>query len=234
MAFSVTEFIVASTLMGLAIGVDVALATMARARHLQVTRSAPFWIAGVSATHTLFPMLGYGLAYMSVQIHPLMSPFVGIVAFACIALFLRAELIAYSGPDEADNDSNHLLVTSAIILAVSWDALWSGPAKSAQVIGWPNSAVWSSFLLVGVLVFAMAVASYQGALKWRKFADENGRSVHLSLWVQYSVIGYFGLLALTKYTLSLSIPWWVVLAASATAVGLFMLTANRRAMRLAI
>lgn len=233
MTIPVTEFVIASLLMGLGIGLDVAIATMARSRHLNATRTATFWIVGVSATHTLFPLAGYALALFSVNLHPLMTPIVGLIAFCCIFLYLKTELWSDDNKDETASSHDHLLVTSALILAVSWDALWSGPAKSAQVIDWPDAMVWGSFIVVGLMVFILAFVSYRIALTWQA-SKLDDHSLSLGLWVQYSVIGYFGLLALSRYTLQLHLPWWVLLVAAFAIIGGVMVSANRRLLSLAL
>jgi cell division protein FtsW (lipid II flippase) len=114
------------------------------------------------------------------------------------------------------------MLTLGLILAVSWDALWSGPAKSAQVIGWPEFLVWISFLLVGVFVSVLAIASLSFALRAQRSIKESRMSTWLSLWVQYSVIGYFGLLAVLRYTLNINIYWWQVLIMAALLIAIMM------------
>jgi hypothetical protein len=47
-------------------------------------------------------------------------------------------------------------------------------------------------------------------------------STWLSLWVQYSVIGYFGLLAVLRYTLNINIHWWQVLIMAALLIAIMM------------
>ncbi len=91
------------------------------------------------------------------------------------------------------------MVTLGLILAVSWDALWSGPAKSAQVIGWPELFVWGSFLVVGAFVSLLAIVSLNFALRVNQSLQQTRLSQWFGQWVQYSVIAYFGLLALLHF-----------------------------------
>jgi hypothetical protein len=157
------DFVFASLLIGLGIGLDVAIATAARAKFLSIIRLVSVWILVVSVTHTIFPM------------------------FACIFYYLKSELTEFAQPKKQGEDKQ-LMVTLGLILAVSWDALWSGPAKSAQVIGWPEFWIWISFLLVGVFVSVLAIASLSFALHAQRSIEESRMSRWLSLWVQYSVI----------------------------------------------
>jgi hypothetical protein len=221
MDFALFDFVLASLLMGLGIGVDVAIATAARAKQLSTIRLALIWIVGVSFTHTVFPMLGYLLTYFSIQLQPAIEPVIGLIAFICIFYYLKNELLALYHPTNKGED-RQLLVTFGLILAVSWDALWSGPAKSAQVIGWPEAMVWGSFLLVGLLVSLLAICSLSLGLKAHKSLTEYPVVSWLSLWVQYSVIGYFGFLALLRYSLSINIFWWQILVLSSVLIASIM------------
>ena len=215
------DFMLASLLMGLGIGLDVAVATAARAKQLSTIRLATIWIVGVSVTHTVFPMFGYLLTYFSLQMQPAIEPIIGLLAFTCIFYYLKSELTELK-QSKKQGDEKQFMVTLGLILAVSWDALWSGPAKSAQVIGWPEFLVWVSFLLVGAFVSVMAIASLSFALRAQQSIKESRMSIWLSLWAQYSVIGYFGLLAILRYTLNIHIYWWQVLIMAALLMAIVM------------
>lgn len=235
MDYPLFDFTLASILMGLGIGTDVALATLLRAKQLNTTKLCVFWIVGVSATHTLFPMAGYLLSYFSIQLVPALTPIIGVIAFACIFYYLKDELVSYVSGEENESEENHLTLTLGLILAVSWDALWSGPAKSAQVIGWPELLVWLSFVLAGAIVALLAIVSLVFAKRNRfNFERTNQRFAWMGYGLQYSVIAYFGLLALLRYTLQLNVYWWQVLIASTmiVAVGIeccrLILTTNKR------
>ena len=98
----------------------------------------------------------------------------------------------------------------------------SSPAKHAQVIGWPEFWIWILLLLVGVFVSVLAIVSLSFALYAQQSNEESRISRWLSLWVQYSVIGYFGLLAILRYTLNIHIYWWQVLLLSALLIAIVM------------
>lgn len=218
MDIPLTDFVFACALMGIGIGTDVALATLARASQLKATKTIVIWVVGVSFTHTLFPMLGYLMTYFSVQIVPILTPIVGIVAAFCIFWFLFNEINGVfnteNNSDDGSNRNERLLVSLGLILAVSWDALWSGPAKSAQVIGWPELLVWMSFLLVGVAVSLLAISSVAFSKVLAPLLIK-ARNTHLSLLcLQYSVIAYFGFLAVLRYTFGFSLAWYYILSLS--------------------
>lgn len=223
----IVEFLLASLVMGLGIGLDAALATALVAKSQSPKNSLSnntnnnsgstsnnnrmiYWLVGITATHTLFPMVGYLLSYFSVQKFPFLSGLIGIIAFALIAQFIYSEL-------KGDSDTPLFQgVSIALLLAVSWDALWSGPAKSAQVLLWPQWAIWCSFITVGAVVAALSSLSC-AIIKSKKIALKNSSSLlpsGLYRWLQLGIIFYFGLLALLRY--SLNIHWhngWVFFAA---------------------
>lgn len=223
MEFELFDFVLASTLMGIGIGTDVALATLARAKYLNTPKVIALWVIGVSLTHTLFPMLGYLTTYIGVQYVPMLTPFIGLVAFVCIFWFLKSELQSlFTNELEEESDTQHLLITLGLILAVSWDALWSGPAKSAQVIGWPELLVWLSFLLVGLAVSLLALSSMYFAKFLIHVVADKGPVKMTLLWLQYSVISYFAWLALLRYSFDINVSWSIVLLFSAVVMGLIM------------
>ena len=221
MDISWLDFAFACVLMGIGIGTDVALATLARAEQLTGMKTIAIWVIGVSLTHTLFPMLGYLTTYFSVQVIPVLTPIVGVLAALCIFWFLYHEIKSLGGGDEKP-ESQRLLVSLGLILAVSWDALWSGPAKSAQVIGWPELLVWVSFILVGIAVSILAISSVVFSRVLEPIMLKR-KGMHLSLlWAQYSVIGYFGFLAILRYTFNFNLPWYGIMLLSSINVSLLM------------
>jgi hypothetical protein len=237
MDISILDFSFACALMALGIGTDVALATVARANQLQTARSVFVWVLGVSLTHTLFPMLGYLMTYFSVQVVPFLTPLIGLLAAFCIFWFLYNEIKSLglektSDENSPSSDNQRLLISLGLILAVSWDALWSGPAKSAQVIGWPELLVWVSFLLVGAAVSALALSSVMFARVIEPFLLRKP-NMHLSvLWLQYSVVGYFGYLALLRYTFNIDIPWYAIVFVSLSITAGLMLNSLSKEYRL--
>lgn len=217
------HFLFACLIMGLGIGIDVAIATFMRAPAMADKKVATKWVVGVSVTHTVFPMIGYLFTYFSLQALPVITPLVGVVAFVLIAWFLVDE---FKGLSEPDHESSHAYISFALVLAVSWDALWSGPAKSAQVAGWSEWLIWLSFLLVGIVVMAFCLSSLYLARKLCALSNAANPShpklLDIGRWVQYSVINYFGMLALVRYTFSSDINWLYILLVSFTLMWLLM------------
>lgn len=218
--------------MGLGIGLDAAMVTSLKASTMRSRLVAFIWVSGITFTHTVFPMIGYLLSHTGAKYFPTFSPIVGLLAFLLIGYYLLQELFYCADEnDETHSDGQALIITIGLILAVSWDALWSGPAKSAQVIHWPETAVLVSFILVGFFVAVLsitalliaqssAVKRYLLGIRWLSTSDLEwfGR------WCQYTIFGYFGLLALTRYTFQLDIAYELILLFCALVMALLLRT----------
>lgn len=221
------EFISASLLMGLAIGIDAALATAVKASSFNSYRQAVFWLLGISLTHTLFPMVGYLSSHYGVKFYPMLSPVIGLLAFLLIAHFLWQEL---NNAKEIDNQHDKgFLISLGLILAVSWDALWSGPAKSAQVIDWPITAIWGSFFIVGLTVSLLSCSAFFIAKHFIESDPVNPYAFKIAQWVQLSAISYFGLLALCRYTLTWPVPTLFILLMACCSTAICLLSQQRTA-----
>lgn len=217
------DFILPCLVMGLGIGADVAIATVLRSQQLGSFKRCFFWLAGVTMTHTLFPMVGYLLTYFSIQALPWLTPLIGLLAFSFIAYFLWEEVSDFISMENSDHKpGSQLMISCALILAISWDALWSGPAKSAQVVGWNESLIWLSFGVVGLVVACCALLALLSAKYLLSNAKINKNSIRLGLWLQYSVLSYFGLLAILRYTFALEVESWQVFLVTATFTAMTM------------
>lgn len=196
------EYLLACVMMGAAIGMDVALVTALYSNKLTCAKTRVKWISGVVGSHTLLPMCGYLLSFYGIKWLPWLTPLLGIVALGFIAVYLYDELFS-------DDEANPLIATISwsLIIAVSWDALWSGPAKSAQVVEWQSIFVWTSFIVVGAVVYLFTLA---GLKVGNRLASNEQHTPFVWLWLQYSAIGYFGLLALVRYTFALNTPDWQI------------------------
>jgi hypothetical protein len=141
-----------------------------------------------------------------------MHPILGSIGFVLVAFFIYEVICKSAGMKPIfgisawlsslinlnENDTRRIIT----ILAVSWDALWCGPANAAQIKAghWNNFEVFGSFIIVGLVVAMVAQVALISAflLKEKKFSDVkqmvrwgfNGKIVELS------VIGGFGVLSL--------------------------------------
>lgn len=205
------SYLLASGFLGLGIAIDVALASLGVSALLHSPRQRRIWIGGVSATHVLFPMVGYYGFAAAYRALPSLQVALGVSAAVLVAVFLVSEFRASLEPDDDDTPTG---ITLVFILAVSWDALWSGPAKSAQAVAWTDEQVFWSFMIAGSVVSAIAaLATYasQKVHRWLANADDRSRAATwqvAALWLEFSIIAYFGCLSLVRYVFEA--PWtWI-------------------------
>ena len=211
-------------LMGFGIAVDVIIATVSQFRNQSL--SVKSWSLPIAGTHILFPAFGYygvwgllkffettDIVFLGLELSllaPYMSFLLGLVGFVLVALFVyevfceTADIEPFFAISEwfselvgLDKDDARLFIA---ILAVSWDALWSGPAKAATTEGWSNTEVFWSFFVAGAAVFIFAQVALFIALQMRKAEFHNviGMS-RFTFWgklTELSVIGGFGVLSL--------------------------------------
>jgi|AntRauTorckE6833_2_1112554.scaffolds.fasta_scaffold21084_2 hypothetical protein len=206
--FDLMAFWVPCVVIGVGISIDVSIATLTQFRNQSLSEKT--WSLPITATHILLLAVGYFGVWAIQKSYPEARFVLGLAGFILVALLVyevfctaadikpKFALSHWFGeriglkPDDAR--------TIIAILAVSWDALLSGPAISAQTSSWSTSEVWASFLLAGFIVFCFAQLSLFGALKLRamKFHDATtmGRCIFWGKYAELSVIGGFGVLSL--------------------------------------
>jgi len=205
-----TSFLIPSILMGFGIAMDVFIATISKFRDKSLSWKT--WTLPVTITHVLFPAFGYYLFWGLAIAFPISKIFLGVVGFVLVALFIYEVICETAGKDPVfgittwlgrlsgfrENDTRLLIV----VFAVSWDALWSGPAKAAQATAgdWTATEVGLSFLIAGLVVAIMAELALLTAHMLRKVEFKNPISLSrfnlYGLFVELSVIGGFGVLSL--------------------------------------
>jgi hypothetical protein len=205
-----STFLVPSILMGLGVAIDVCIATVVQFRDKELSWKS--WTFPVTFTHVSFPAVGYFLFYTLDTTFPIAHSFLGVVGFILVALFVyeviceAAGLIPRFGISHtlsqmigfAEDDARRVIA----ILAVSWDALWSGPAKAAQADtgNWTLYEVSLSFVIAGIVVAVMAELSLSIAKRLRKVEFNNPYSLArfniIGKFLELSVIGGFGILSL--------------------------------------
>jgi hypothetical protein len=205
-----SNFWIPCILMGFGIAIDVTIATLSKFRDKEL--SLRTWTIPITLTHVIFPAIGYYFFWgMGVWI-PALQAILGIVGFLLVTLFLYEVLCESMGKEPIfgisefvakffgleENDSRRFIA----ILAVSWDALWSGPAKAAQADAgnWTNDEVFLSFFVAGLTVAIIAQLALAGAYWFRKIKFHNqNKLANFNFWGKYteiSVIGGFGILSL--------------------------------------
>lgn len=207
----ISDIAVPSILMGLGIAIDVAIATVSRFRD----RSMGFanWTLPVAVAHILLPAIGYyGWWFLGQQFHGL-ALILGLLAFGLIAVFIYEAICEWIGSEPlislgpiTDWSFSHLGSESkgriVMVLAVSMDALWSGPAKAAQAASgqWAPLEVFISFFIAGGVVAFVAELALIIAFALRRlaFTDTNRLTLFLvsGKYLEATILFAFGLLSL--------------------------------------
>jgi len=208
-------FIVACIILGLGIGLDVFLATLSRVKYLTPARGLT-WIRRITATHIAFPMVGYYGFIELFRIFPALRGILGLTAVSLILYFLVDVIKGWFEIGEECQDRDPF--SWAVVLSVSWDALFSGPAKSAQAINWNYQEVLASFFISGLIVATMTIIAVRLTLSIHKAVLEHTTSsvnTHIRyqivmMFAEVSIFLYFGILAFARYSLSSDIPSWQV------------------------
>jgi hypothetical protein len=170
------------------------------------------WVLPITVTHITFPALGYYAFWGLHTLWPTAGPIFGLVGFVLIGLFIYesfCELVDipplfgisewFSELMGIEPESSRLIM---VILAVSWDGLWCGPALASQAIHWSATAVMWSFLIAGTTVFVLVQLAMLGArwLRRVRFSDQHvlAKFTSSAKWLELSVIGGFGVLSLWR------------------------------------
>ena len=198
--------------MGVGIAIDVSITTTARFRDEQLSWKT--WTVPITITHVIFPAIGYYLFWGAEKVAPAAETILGIAGFILVLLFLYEVISESSGSTPIFGISSFISKVKIFriknedgrrfiaILAVSGDALWSGPAKAAQASAsnWSDTEVFVSFFVAGITVAAIAQLALLAAYLLRsvRFKDTD-KMVYFNLvakWLELSVIGGFGILSL--------------------------------------
>jgi hypothetical protein len=204
------SFLIPSILMGLGVAIDVFIATVAKFKDESLSWKS--WTLPVTLTHVLFPAVGYFLFYNLSTAFPFAHTALGSLGFILVALFVYEVICEAAGKEPVFGISKMIgsifsfaedgARTFIVILAVSWDALWSGPAKAAQATAgnWTDFQVGLSFAIAGIVVALTAELALWCARRLRTKRFSNPYSLAqfniIGTFVELSVIGGFGVLSL--------------------------------------
>ena len=179
-------------LVGFGIALDAVIVTVLRARQLRrgrVLRDSLEWATAVGLTHWLFPMVGFMAGWVLARGRIASAIVYGIGALVMAGFVWQLLKVASREKKEDDekpsSDWEQELEAPAapgslwrqgtfwlLVLAVSIDALISGPGKTVVTRGWTSEQVWVSFGIVGVVVFGFVLLSAIPAARIRRHFDE--------------------------------------------------------------
>lgn len=205
---SLADYWLPCVLIGLGIAIDATIVTLSQFKNPRLSFGR--WVVPITGTHIAFPAIGYYLFWAIHEAVPAAGPLLGLVGFLLISLFIYeafcelTETKPLFGISEwfselvgIERDNSRLIM---IILAVSWDGLWCGPALASQAIAWSTTEVMWSFVIAGGTVFGLVVLAMAGSrwLRTRQFGNQHRlvRFTYSAKWLELSVIGGFGILSL--------------------------------------
>lgn len=231
-------FYTVSTMSGLGIAIDVAVATLAMYRQLDTVKKQTMWTAGVGLSHILLPVLSgtltAGLEGASNQTNyaDILNRSLSAGGFGLIIKFLYDEI---NGDEEDEENTEESILNAkdiskylAAIWAVSVDAAVSGPAKYKQASNqnWSVDKTMKSAAIGGLTVSLVAFSALKLANKLRdNFADNTNVEDFLEkhdetiLGIEAFILNYFGVDALLNGTFKTDIGFWRLNAASLFATG---------------
>ncbi len=231
-------FYTVSTMSGLGIAIDVAVATLAMYRQLDTVKKQTMWTAGVGLSHILLPVLSgtltAGLEGASNQTNyaDILNRSLSAGGFGLIIKFLYDEI---NGDEEDEENTEESILNAkdiskylAAIWAVSVDAAVSGPAKYKQASNqnWSLDKTMKSAAIGGLTVSLVAFSALKLANKLRdNFADNTNVEDFLEkhdetiLGIEAFILNYFGVDALLNGTFKTDIGFWRLNAASLFATG---------------
>jgi hypothetical protein len=204
------SFLIPSMLMGLGVAIDVFIATVVKFKDESLSWKS--WTLPVTITHIAFPAIGYFLFYNLATTFPYAQTILGIIGFVLVALFVYEVVCEATGFTPVFGISETIgsifnfgeseAKLFLAVLAVSWDALWSGPAKAAQATAgnWNDYQVVLSFAIAGIVVALMAELALTISKRLRRKHFSNpytlARNNIIGKYFELSVIGGFGVLSL--------------------------------------
>ncbi len=190
-------FIWVCFLLGFGIAIDVVIATLARFRNEKIGFKT--WTLPIIITHVTFPMVGYYGVWVLSEYMPYWKSWLCVLAFIPAAWFVGGVIMkTILGEEEESDVGLHLMA----ILAVSYDAFYSGFPKASQAIvdSWNWIEVLISFFVAGGFVGLFATGALYVAKGMRKYRSHNAKGLaqfnFFGKWVELSVIGGFGILSL--------------------------------------
>jgi len=148
------EFWAINLALSLSLAIDAVMVTFAGYSYFKNWRASWRWSIAVGGTHLLFPLIGFvgGFYIADSRISRIaVYSLGGLVLTVFTGLVLRDALRPLSAAPALQKRF------ALAVIAVSIDALITGPGKTAVTARWNAAQVWFSFFLVGLLVFVLVL-----------------------------------------------------------------------------
>lgn len=179
-------------------------------------------------------MIGYySFVFLGIYL-PSLSLFLGLAASSFLGYFLFKLVLGWLAADDSLKESSELEWYSwPIVLAVSIDALYSGPAKSAQALDWSLPEIIFSFFIGGAVVYCVGKLVVVVSLRHQEYFSisnvENVKRVQLALmYLEFSLLFYFFCLCTARFLIGLTVTTSFTLLFSLMTSGLLFLLLGKR------
>lgn len=215
---------------GIGIAIDVFVATVAMWRSLDTAQKKLIWVGGVGVSHIVLPIISGAAAYGGDRLSGGSNMITkGIATAASAAVYNHTIGVIKDEEDEEEFDFNFKNFADLLgkIMAVSMDALATGPAKYEQMklAGWSQEKSFKAIAIGGFTVMGVAMTALKLAEKLQaKFAETNdleavendsilnGRIINEENLTKFEVLilNYFGANSLINGTFASNADFWTV------------------------
>ena len=212
MFISFWELLFPSVAMGIMIAIDVSIATVGKIRDWHI--STWNWTLPVTVAHVVLLLIGYLVFWKLALEYPWLRPTLGVIGFILVGFLVFAiikEILCAPEPcgitetiEKQARDKTRRVRHAVHILAVSWDALLTGPifAIKATAQVWSTQEVIVALCIVGIMVALIAEVALFATIKLRNIRYNDvtklARFNLVARFTELSVIGGFGLHSLLQ------------------------------------
>ena len=210
---TMTDYVLLNVVAASGMAADACIVTLAMYRWFVTPRRMLKWTSAIATTHTVFPMVGFSIGWMSAQI----ASTAWMTALYTGSTMVMAWLTLQAIRQETTPDAEIATATldkhwafAGLVMAVSYDALIVGVGKIPMTRDWTSTEIWLSFLLVGGVVglwVALASLVARALAQARLAVSELPHWLTLGAMIEIGVFTFFtGLAAIRAAMGVLTLP----------------------------
>ncbi len=202
------RYLIACAVMGVGLGLDVALVTLTLGSQLDNWEKRFLWSMRVAAWHTLFPLVGLTFCLLFANSGGGLNLSIGL-AGAVLLFYLYYTFFTEKEEQIQLRVDKTLFREFILIASVSLDSALIGPTLFATTTNWTEFQVCVSYVVAGLVVglvgsFAALMGSMLSKEKHQRFLDY-GRLI------EHVIIAYFGWSALLRYGAGIALPGYLLI-----------------------
>lgn len=198
-------YLVRCVIIGVGIGIDVAIITLSLASKLNNWDKRLLWCMRVSVWHTTLPMFGL-LLFLSFALSGAGLNYSIGIAGALLLLYLYYSFFS----SEQDEPEEITVREFVLILSVSLDSFLVGPSLIANTENWSALQMCVSYLLSGLVVGL--VASFFAFIGSIIKPDKGKSIIKAGRFLEHLIISYFAWFAILVHGLGFELSRFFVLA----------------------